>query len=111
MLKAEIPFDFTIGETHLASGTYSVRQSSSEVEIWYHDSGKGAMLFLTTPMSNPKADSSRYVLQFQRYGGEYILSEVWTGQQGHAVRVNEKKIRLAKAANAEKTLVAMQFGK
>lgn len=111
MLKANIPFDFTIGGTHLASGTYRVNQPSSEVEMWYDNNGKAAMLFLTSPLSDPKVDPSRYVLQFHRFRGEYILSEVWTGQRGHSVLANQKKIRLAKAAEADKTLVAMQVGK
>jgi hypothetical protein len=111
MLKANVPFDFTIGNTHLSSGTYIVSQVGSEAEAWYDSNGKGVALFLTTPMSDPTVDLSRYVLQFNRNGGEYILSEVWTGQRGHEVRANGKKIRLAKAAESDRTLVAMQVSK
>jgi hypothetical protein len=113
MLKANIPFDFTVGKTHLASGTYVVSQagSGSEVEIWYNENGKAATMFLTIPMSNLKVDVSRNVLEFQRYGDEYILAEVWTGQRGHAVRANQEKIRLAKVEQPKPTLIAMQVVK
>src|SRR4051794_5454996 len=111
MLKANIPFDFTVGKTHLASGTYLVSQAGSEVEIWYKDSGQGATMFMTTPLSNLKAESTKYVLEFQRYGDEYILAEVWTGQRGHSVRANVEKIRLAKAEQPQPTLIAMQVVK
>ena len=59
MLKANIPFDFTVGKTHLASGTYLISQAGSEVEIFYNENGKASTMFLTIPMSNLKVDSSR----------------------------------------------------
>ena len=111
MLKANIPFDFTVGKTHLASGTYYVSQAGSEVEIWYNDNGKASTMFLTIPMSNLKADLSRNVLEFKHYGDEYILAEVWTGQRGHGVRANLEKIRLAEASSSKPTLIAMQVVK
>jgi hypothetical protein len=110
MLKANIPFDFSIGNTQLQSGTYIVSQAGSEVEILRNESGKSATMFLTNLMENPKADSTRYVLEFQRHGDEYILAEVWTGQVGHAVRGNEDKLKLAKA-DSTPTLIAMEVVK
>jgi len=111
MLKANIPFDFTVGKTHLASGTYLISQAGSEVEIFYSENGKASTMFLTIPMSNLKVDSSRNVLEFKHYGGEYILAEVWTGQRGHGVRANADKLRLAKAEQPKPTLIAMQVVK
>jgi hypothetical protein len=111
ILKANVPFDFTIGEAHLSSGTYTVRQVGTEVEMFCDGNGRGAAMFLTTPMSNLTADANRYVLEFERYGDQYVLSQVWTGQQGHAVYINKKKVQLAKAGEPETVLVAMQFEK
>lgn len=81
-MKANIPFQFTIGNQTLPAGDYIVRYVNQ-------DSGKTALLFksadgrtsrIVNMMSTQKTDvQTKASLVFNQYGESYFLSEVWTG--------------------------------
>lgn len=77
---AEIPFDFIVGDETLPAGKYTVSSPSSSggaLRILSRD-GKAAAFRL----SNSVADKSKKQnprLVFHRYGQEYFLAQVWSG--------------------------------
>ena len=79
-VRVNIPFDFSIGETRLPSGKYSVgrpRQNSDDVVISIEDrSGRSKALRTSMPvMANEITEKGKLV--FHRYGDQYFLYQVW----------------------------------
>lgn len=80
LAKADIPFDFIVGDKTLPSGRYTVRAVTSDgqgVRISSLD-GRSSVIRL----SNSAADTSKKRnarMVFHRYGQQYFLAEVWTG--------------------------------
>src|SRR3954465_8764227 len=49
MLKADVPFDFSIGDRQLASGSYTITSMGHEIECWQDLNNKQTTLFMTIP--------------------------------------------------------------
>ena len=88
-IKANIPFDFTIGNKKLPSGKYSLgraRQFSDDALISIEDKD-GRSKMIRTAMPVLTGDITREpMLVFHRYGDQYFLYQVWpagatTGRQ------------------------------
>ena len=76
MLKAEIPFDFMVGDKRLPSGVYQVKSLHQAVtQIQSTDTSSSAIV-LTTGMQAAKI-SNTGKLVFNRYGDQYFLSKIW----------------------------------
>ena len=84
MLKANIPFDFVVGDKQLPSGEYHVKSLNQVTQIQSKDAHSTAIV-LTTGMQAAKiSDTGKLV--FNRYGDQYFLSKIWvpstdTGRQ------------------------------
>jgi hypothetical protein len=97
--SAEIPFDFTVQNMVLPSGTYWVEDLHSVLKIHGVESQK-TIILLTQPCESRATGESRLV--FARYGDSYFLSQVFIGDgdRGSAVGQGraEKKLNSAKTA-------------
>jgi hypothetical protein len=113
LLQANIPFDFTAGNTRMASGVYVIENASSgsHTQLVRNPETKAATFLLSNSMENPSADSSKHVLVFKVYGSEYVLTQIWSGGVGREVIQSNRVSKLAKAEQPKETIVAMQFGK
>jgi hypothetical protein len=110
MLKADIPFDFTINETHLPAGTYWI-QTGGHMQYIRAPRNSDSMFLATNPVIDLNAPLNKYVLKFNRYGDEYFLTEIWAGGSGSEVPRTAREKQLAKARGSDLTFVAMQVGK
>src|SRR5271156_4598796 len=66
-VRANVPFDFTVGGKHLPAGNYSFvsdRNDDARIEV----------LSMTFDTEKPAANYSRLV--FNKYGDQYFLSEI-----------------------------------
>jgi hypothetical protein len=70
------PFPFTVGNTKVPAGTYSIRQDEDNPKILELTGGHTAVLFET---GNPQARQtpSKTEVVFSRYGDGYVLKNVW----------------------------------
>jgi hypothetical protein len=76
MLKADIPFDFVVGDKQLPSGEYRVKQiNPGTTLIQGKDSHSSAAVFTTTAQAAKISDVGKLV--FNRYGDQYFLSKIW----------------------------------
>jgi hypothetical protein len=69
-------FPFTVGETTVAGGTYSISADAldtSTLEI----RGRTASVFELARQAKPSATPSRTEVVFERYGDHYILKSIW----------------------------------
>ena len=78
-MRANIPFDFVVGERTLAAGSYSVATASTStgdaVSIRSTDSRQRAIRLTNAVSDNAKIKRTRLV--FHRYGNTYFLAQVW----------------------------------
>jgi hypothetical protein len=88
-VRANIPFDFYVQETHLPAGTYVIRAASDDdlnvLEIQSED-GKTAVDFEMEPtqMASTPAHSELF---FHRYGNKEYLSRIFQGGEASGGRV------------------------
>ncbi len=74
-VKADVPFDFTVGNKLVPAGTYTITadsKSSNVIEIRNRDEHV-AVLSMTSPDDR---QSKTGKLVFTRYGDQYFLSEI-----------------------------------
>lgn len=114
-LKANIPFDFVVGDKTLAAGEYMVGQPTSiaadAIMIRSVDGHQNAVRLSNTVSA--KAPKERAMLIFNRYGENYYLAQVWTpgSAEGHtllkskAERATEREL----AKNPSRGEVAKNF--
>ena len=78
-IKADIPFDFVVGERTLTAGNYAVgtiSTSSAEVIAVRSKDGRQRAIRLTNAVKD-NATTRRARLVFHRYGDTYFLAQVW----------------------------------
>jgi hypothetical protein len=76
MLKANIPFDFVVGEKRLPSGQYHVKSLNPVLTQIESKDARSTAIVLTTGMQAAKiSDVGKLV--FNRYGDQYFLSKIW----------------------------------
>ena len=73
MVKANIPFDFTVNNNVLPAGTYTISSLSPSAVQVRNVNGHVAELSL---VQNDDKRSATPVLVFQRYGNQYFLHEI-----------------------------------
>jgi hypothetical protein len=76
--RANIPFDFAVGNHNLPAGDYtvrSIRNSSDVLRIATYGTAKNATMQVTFP---ERDQDKRSMLVFHRYGQRYFLAEVWS---------------------------------
>jgi hypothetical protein len=77
-LKANIPFDFVVGDKTLAAGDYSVRQITANaggILVRSNDGSHNAIRLSNTLIAG--APKRQTTLTFLRYGNTFYLSQVW----------------------------------
>src|ERR1700734_1599146 len=89
-VQAKVPFDFTVGNKLLPSGTYTIKEESSG---------------LIAPDDNKAAGGGKLV--FHKYGSQYFLSEILSDSANLNVRVpvskTEKRVQLQEATIAPRS--------
>jgi hypothetical protein len=77
-MKANIPFNFRIGNAAFPSGEYSIRNSDGVLFVKQTTRDRKGGIFLTVGEDHPKTSTRMGTLLFSRYGDAYYLSKVWT---------------------------------
>ena len=95
---ANIPFEFTVGDTTLPAGLYTVSQlktADGVVILQVKAKGQEGMFRLTdrAQTSEPRAKT---VLIFNQYGEQYFLAEMW--------RAGETEGRLVRKSSRERAI-------
>lgn len=77
LFKVEVPFEFRVGNAHLAAGHYTVFHVGSQWILFQSSDGKATAL-APVIVSSASANHSSSKLVFNNYGDLYFLSQVWT---------------------------------
>jgi hypothetical protein len=92
-VKADIPFDFTVGNIEFKAGKYSVGRlsasnSSSTLIIRGEDNGEVGSFNVNKAIDR---NGSQPRLIFRRYGNQYFLAKVFDGHSGQGAEFQKSK--------------------
>jgi hypothetical protein len=73
-VRATVPFDFTVGDKLLPSGTYTITSDSANVIMIRNRDKHVAILSLASYESNESRNGGKLV--FDKYGDQYFLHEI-----------------------------------
>lgn len=107
MLKADIPFDFVVGDKQLHSGEYHVKQTLPGVTLIQGKvKGSSAMVLTTATHARQISDAGKLV--FNRYGDQYFLSKIWapSSDTGCELRKSRLEREVAQGLSRGETTVA-----
>jgi hypothetical protein len=108
-LKAEVPFNFSVGSTKMPAGTYAIDlQRHPGVVLMQKEECCAAVNVIGAGISAKKGVETPKLV-FNRYGSEYFLTQVWDiGNSGRAIvkSAREKELAKAKITHGEETLYA-----
>ena len=92
LITADIPFDFVVADQTLPSGKYTVSKASDNGKVLNIRSldGKSSVARLSNSVADPNANG--YVrMVFHRYGEQYFLAEVWSGDNNGRQLIKSKE--------------------
>jgi hypothetical protein len=107
--RANIPFNFWLGQKVLPAGEYSIYHMASGVVFIKGEDHVGASaIFLARTVTRPGRQSEGK-LEFTRYGETYFLSKIWNPNQanGYGVPKTSREIELASRVPSQTGMVAL----
>lgn len=108
--KADIPFEFTVGNKVLSPGEYDVQralESNKQAQLIRRTDGSSGVIVLTTPV-DASGKKTEPCLVFHRYGNEYFLSQIWLSQ-GLGLQLSESRREKELAGGKAPAIVALAF--
>lgn len=90
LLKANVPFEFSVGPKTFPAGEYQVIRISPQVLTLRASDSSSVTTFVTEPITtllsreNPK-------LKFETAGGQYVLTEIWPDGAASGFQLVAKK--------------------
>jgi hypothetical protein len=80
IVRANIPFDFIVGDKTLPAGKYTVNSAASDGQaLNIRTSGGKSLALVLTHYAAERSQKRIARMVFHRYGQQYFLAEVWSG--------------------------------
>ena len=89
VVRANVPFDFTVGDKLLPAGTYTIKETSDHLIMIRNHDKPIAVLSLVNGDSHNSPNGGK--LMFHRYGSQYFLSEILCDQANMNLQVPTSK--------------------
>ena len=110
LMKVNVPFDFSIGNTSLPAGEYSVSSDDNAggVLSFQNPTAKKGTFVLSQACESGKA-ATHTELVFHRYGDSYFLSDVWLSGRtiGQHIHTSRRESEIARNNNIKDEVVLM----
>jgi hypothetical protein len=83
-IKANIPFDFVVGNTELKAGDYVIQSLPNKALLFRSEDRKVQQIAFTVAIEPTRAGNHERLL-FRHEGDQYFLSQVWlsAGENGY----------------------------
>jgi hypothetical protein len=97
-LTADVPFSFHMGSNAMPQGAYRIAATSTQTIAWMTQmDGNGAAAISTFTVVG-KTSEALPRLVFRRYGADYFLAEIWSGDAslGLAIPPSTREKELAR---------------
>jgi len=95
-----VPFDFMVGNRHMAAGTYDITIDQSTVLVRGEENGLAS--FALAFWAHADKTQERAKLVFKRYGDRYFLSQIWYPGTNEGRELAVSKIERELARNSGK---------
>jgi hypothetical protein len=98
-VKANIPFDFVVGNHAYSAGEYTVKSISQNVAALRVDNAEESEEGITLSNACQKAQpATQTTLVFQRLGDNYFLYQIWTEGRslGREFPMSKAEVKIAK---------------
>jgi hypothetical protein len=80
IVRANVPFDFIVGDKTLPAGKYTVNSAASDGQaLSIRTSGGKSLALVLTHYAAERSQKRIARMVFHRYGQQYFLAEVWSG--------------------------------
>ena len=110
-VKADVPFDFTVGKSTLSAGAYNIQSLSTGTGKLLVIRGEdSANTMLASPNSSEKLDPSpNSRLVFHKYGNQYFLSQIWVeGERvGREFNISRREAEMAKSVQTSEDVIVL----
>ena len=105
--RANIPFEFRVGEKLMPAGEYSIRHTNAWL-AFQENGGRHATAVVLTQTADLKSDKP--VLQFNQYGDAYFLGKLSIpgSDTGRAVPKTPREKELARGNRPGQTTIAFE---
>ena len=106
-MRANVPFNFSVGNKTLPAGVYDIRDISSSganTLLVHEREGQSSMIVgSNTGEALKGADKTKLI--FNRYGSQYFLAEIWVGGAtlGRELPKSSREKELAKELASDST--------
>jgi hypothetical protein len=92
-VRANVPFDYKVGNTTMKAGNCSIKPAGNADALAIRGEGSGTALSLSRMVSSKPAATTKLV--FHKYGDEYFLAQIWiegdaTGRELPKTRVEKE---------------------
>ena len=110
-VKANVPFDFTIGKSSLPAGAYNIQSlataTGSVLAIRGENAAKNMLASANNAETLNPSPNSRLV--FHRYGDQYFLSQIWLqGEKvGRQFRISRREAEMAKSVQTSEDVIVL----
>ena len=106
-----IPFNFAAGKATLAAGRYEISESKPGLFSLQSRDGK-AGAWMLVPIVECAGVQTASKLVFHRYGGEYVLSQIWSARENCGrqapVSSHERELAAGQKAPDENVILALR---
>lgn len=113
-MRAQVPFDFHIGERLIPAGAYTVKSLTADEQVLRLIGTKGSAATTSNSGTEKGNGEGRARLVFHKYGDQYFLSAVWgadsngrTLSESRRERNLRKELRAARGAAADMEIVTV----
>ena len=90
-IEANVPFDFTAGDSKLKAGNYSVTRISRNAFLLRNTDLKASVVVQAPVAIEQRREGSPARLVFKRYGDAYFLAQVWSDVRAEGRQLNSSK--------------------
>jgi len=110
-VKANVPFDFTVGKSNLSAGTYNIQSISTGtgkvLVIRGEDSANTMLASANSADALDPSPNSRLV--FHKYGSQYFLSQIWLeGERvGREFNISRREAEMAKSVPTSEDVIVL----
>lgn len=100
-LKANIPFDFSVGNKTLPAGVYTVASITVTDTLRIRREDGRAAVMIQTHGVQARRGQDQTKLVFRRYGNQYFLAQIWTAgdSEGRELRKSRTERELLKSGS------------
>ena len=100
-MRAQVPFDFHVGDKLVQSGDYTIRSMTADEQLIRISSGKGVASTTTNSGRERGNGEGRARLVFHKYGDQYFLTAVWGADStGRTLSESKRERNLRKELSA-----------